>query len=41
MYDDFLEEDKKRKERNEYILGKLDKMRSTAIAIRQPYKVST
>ncbi|XP_075983191.1 uncharacterized protein LOC142981279 [Anticarsia gemmatalis] len=37
QYDAFLEEDKKRKERNEYILGRLDKMRysNALVPVRQ------
>ncbi|KAH9639230.1 hypothetical protein HF086_014094 [Spodoptera exigua] len=34
QYDAFLEEDKKRKERNDFILGKLDKMRYTTALVR-------
>lgn len=34
QYDSFLEEDKKRKERNDYILGRLDKMRYSNMAVQ-------
>lgn len=38
-FESFLEEDKKRKQRNEYILGKLDKM-CTCKAVVPQYKVN-
>nr|XP_021186394.2 uncharacterized protein LOC110373449 [Helicoverpa armigera] len=42
QYDAFLEEDKKRKERNEFILGKLDKMRynSALVPLRHKFQPS-
>ncbi|XP_072929875.1 uncharacterized protein [Epargyreus clarus] len=40
QYDAYLEEDKKRKERNEYILGKLDKMRSSTALVPISSKAS-
>ncbi|CAD0203915.1 unnamed protein product [Chrysodeixis includens] len=39
QYDAFLEEDQKRKKRNEYILGKLDKMRTTTALVPVRHKV--
>ncbi|KAJ0173624.1 hypothetical protein K1T71_010773 [Dendrolimus kikuchii] len=41
QYDAFLEEDKKRKERNEFILGRLDKMRYYSTALQLRYKPNT
>ncbi|XP_035449826.2 asparagine-rich protein isoform X2 [Spodoptera frugiperda] len=38
QYDAFLEEDKKRKERNDFILGKLDKMRYTTALVVPRHK---
>ncbi|XP_052756649.1 probable serine/threonine-protein kinase clkA isoform X2 [Galleria mellonella] len=38
QYDAFLEEDKRRKERNEYILGKLDKMRYCTAVVQLRHK---
>lgn len=40
VYDTFLEEDKKRKERNEFILGRLDKMRYYSTALQLRHQVS-
>ncbi|KAJ8723914.1 hypothetical protein PYW07_007894 [Mythimna separata] len=40
QYDAFLEEDKKRKERNEFILGRLDKMRYTTALVPVRHKPS-
>uniref|UniRef100_A0A2A4JMX2 Uncharacterized protein n=2 Tax=Heliothis virescens TaxID=7102 RepID=A0A2A4JMX2_HELVI len=42
QYDAFLEEDKKRKERNEFILGKLDKMRynNALVPLRHKFQPS-
>ncbi|KAM3956541.1 uncharacterized protein ACR2FA_009449 [Aphomia sociella] len=38
QYDEFLEEDKRRKERNEYILGRLDKMRYCTAMVQIRHK---
>lgn len=42
QYDTFLEQDRQRKERNEYILGRLDKMRAcdSVERYRDPVSVS-
>lgn len=41
QYDAFLEEDKKRKERNDFILGRLDKMRYASALVPVRNTVST